>query len=107
MNGEPLQPQHGYPLRLLVPGWYGMTSVKWLTSIEAVRQPFDGFQQVVAYRYAQHEDDPGTPVTRMRPRALMAPPGVPDFFSRHRLVEAGSVRIIGRAWSGEGRESRA
>ena len=31
MNGEPLQPQHGFPLRLLVPGWYGMTSVKWLS----------------------------------------------------------------------------
>ena len=38
MNREPLQPQHGFPLRLLVPGWYGMTSVKWLTSIEAISE---------------------------------------------------------------------
>jgi hypothetical protein len=48
------------------------------------------------------EDDHGTPVTRIRPRALMVPPGVPDFFSRRRLVEAGSVPLVGRAWSGQG-----
>ncbi len=102
MNGAALQPQHGFPLRLVVPGWYGMTSVKWLTSIEAVREHFTGFQQDTAYRYMQDEDDPGTPVTRIRPRALMVPPGVPEFFSRRRLVEAGSVGLIGRAWSGQG-----
>ena len=102
MNGEPLQPQHGFPLRLLVPGWYGMTSVKWLTSIEAVTEPFEGFQQAVAYRYMAGEDDPGTPVTRIKPRALMVPPGIPDFFSRRRLVENGNVALIGRAWSGQG-----
>ena len=106
MNGEPLQPQHGFPLRLIVPGWYGMTSVKWLTAIEALRQPFEGFQQATAYRFMTAEDDPGTPVTRMRPRALMVPPGMPDFFSRRRLVEAGRVGLIGRAWSGQGRIER-
>ncbi len=100
MNGRPLEPQHGYPLRLLVPGWYGMTSVKWLTSIEAVRQPFDGYQQATAYRYHAAEDDPGEPVERIRVRALMAPPGMPDFFTRGRLVDAGRVSIVGRAWSG-------
>ncbi len=52
MNGAPLPPQHGFPLRLVVPGWYGMTSVKWLTRITAVREPFEGFQQL-AYRYRQ------------------------------------------------------
>lgn len=50
MNGQPLQPQHGAPLRLLVPGWYGMTSVKWLTSIEATDHPFVGYQQAWAWR---------------------------------------------------------
>ena len=40
MNGRPLEPQHGAPVRLLVPGWYGMTSVKWLTRITAVTEPF-------------------------------------------------------------------
>jgi DMSO/TMAO reductase YedYZ molybdopterin-dependent catalytic subunit len=102
MNGAPLEPQHGHPLRLVVPGWYGMTSVKWLKSIEAVTDPFDGFQQAAAYWYKTTEDDPGTPVNRIRPRALMVPPGIPDFFSRRRFVDAGSVGIVGRAWSGHG-----
>ena len=100
MNGRPLEPQHGFPLRLLVPGWYGMTSVKWLTSIEVVDEPFRGYQQAVAYVFQQDADDPGTPVTRQEVRALMIPPGFPDFFTRHRLVEAGPVRLAGRAWSG-------
>jgi DMSO/TMAO reductase YedYZ molybdopterin-dependent catalytic subunit len=49
MNGRPLEPQHGHPLRLIVPGWYGMTSVKWLKRIEAVTEPFAGCQQCTAY----------------------------------------------------------
>jgi DMSO/TMAO reductase YedYZ molybdopterin-dependent catalytic subunit len=101
MNGRPLEPQHGFPLRLVVPGWYGMTSVKWLSSIEAVAQPFEGYQQTPAYHYRRTEDEPGEPVTRIRPRALMEPPGLPDFFSRRRLVDAGHVVVHGRAWSGQ------
>ena len=100
MNGRPLEPQHGAPLRLLVPGWYGMTSVKWLTRIEAVSEPFEGHQQAVKYRYQQDEDDPGEGVTRIRVRALMIPPGYPDFLTRRRTVDAGTVVLRGRAWSG-------
>jgi len=106
MNGRPLEPQHGYPLRLLVPGWYGMTSVKWLTGIEAVDRPFEGYQQKDAYRFQQDLDDPGEPVERMRVRALMIPPGIPDFFSRRRFVRPGPTLIRGRAWSGEGNVER-
>jgi len=102
MNGAALQPQHGFPARLLVPGWYGMASVKWLVRIEAVAKPFSGYQQRVAYRYQQHADDPGDPVTRMRVRALLVPPGFPDFFTRKRILDAGPTTIFGRAWSGEG-----
>lgn len=102
MNGAPLPPQHGAPLRLLVPGWYGMTSVKWLTSIEVVDRPFEGFQQVEAYRYQRDADDPGEPVSRILVRALLVPPGIPDFFSRRRFVDAGPVALAGRAWSGHG-----
>jgi DMSO/TMAO reductase YedYZ molybdopterin-dependent catalytic subunit len=101
MNGEPLQPQHGFPLRLLVPGWYGMTSVKWLRSIEAVSEPFDGYQQAVAYHYKRDADDPGEPVTRLRVRALMIPPGIPDWFTRQRVADAGPIQLSGRAWSGD------
>ncbi len=100
MNGEPLQPQHGYPLRLLVPGWYGMTSVKWLDRIEAIDEPFQGYQMTASYRYCQTTDDPGEPVTLMRVRALMVPPGIPDFATRTRFVEAGRVTLTGQAWAG-------
>ncbi len=106
MNGRPLEPQHGFPLRLVVPGWYGMTSVKWLTSIEAIEEPFAGYQQASGYVYREHADDGGEPVQRMRPRALMVPPGIPVFMGRARVVESGPVPLIGRAWSGTGRVAR-
>ncbi|HXG26995.1 MAG TPA: sulfite oxidase [Candidatus Binatia bacterium] len=100
MNGQPLQPQHGFPVRLIVPGWYGMASVKWLTRIEAAAEPFAGYQQASTYRFKSDADDPGIPVTRIRVRALMTPPGIPDFFTRQRMVDAGRVTLTGRAWSG-------
>jgi sulfane dehydrogenase subunit SoxC len=102
MNGVPLPPQHGSPLRLVVPDWYGMASVKWLKEIKAIEEPFKGVQQALAYNYQSSEDDPGTPVTRKHPHALMIPPGIPDFLSRKRHVEAGKTTIEGRAWSGFG-----
>jgi len=100
MNGAPLQPQHGYPLRLVVPGWYGMASVKWLNRIELVSEPFTGYQQLQAYRYRQSGDDPGEPVSLIKVRALMVPPGIPELMTRTRLVKAGTVKLIGRAWAG-------
>ena len=106
MNGNELPPQHGYPLRLVVPGWYGMASVKWLSSIKVLTKPFDGFQQAVAYRYQQDADDAGTPVSWIKVRSLMIPSGVPDFFTRSRMVPAGPVMLTGRAWSGEGAVQR-
>ena len=102
INGEPLPPQHGFPLRLVVPGWYGMTSVKWLARIDLLDEPFDGYQQTTGYRMRSSEDDPGTPVTRIMPRALMVPPGIPDFFTRARTLSPGPCRVQGRAWSGWG-----
>ncbi len=101
MNGNELPPQHGYPLRLVVPGWYGMASVKWLESIEVVTAPFAGYQQQVAYRYQDSADDAGTPVSRIRVRSLMVPPGIPEFFTRKRVLPRGPVMLQGRAWSGQ------
>lgn len=106
MNGRVLEPQHGAPLRLIVPGWYGMTSVKWLTRIEAVTEPFAGYQQATGYRYQQADDEVGEPVDRIRVRALMIPPGIPDFLTRRRFVEAGPVTIRGRAWCGSSSVTR-
>jgi sulfane dehydrogenase subunit SoxC len=101
MNGAPLPPQHGYPVRLLVPGWYGMTSVKWLTRIEVLTEAFTGYQQLQSYRLRQAEEDEGDPLSRMLPRSLMVPPGKPEFLTRERIVE-GACRLEGRAWSGRG-----
>ena len=100
MNGQPLPPQHGAPLRLVVPGWYGMASVKWLSAIEALEKPFEGPQQTLSYHFRGAPDDPGIPCTRMRVRSLMAPPGIPDFYARTRVLDAGKVELRGRAWSG-------
>jgi DMSO/TMAO reductase YedYZ molybdopterin-dependent catalytic subunit len=100
MNGAPLPPQHGFPLRLVVPGWYGMTNVKWLSRIEFLDQPFGGYQNRQGYRLRQTEEDEGVPLDRMQPRSLLVPPGIPEFFSRDRTVEGGEVALEGRAWSG-------
>ena len=100
VNGVPLPPQHGYPLRLVVPGWYGMTSVKWLARMTVRDEPFDGYQMHRAYRLRRDEDDPGEPVTTIAPRSLMVPPGIPEFISRARVVSAGPCELLGRAWSG-------
>jgi sulfane dehydrogenase subunit SoxC len=89
-------------VRLIVPGWYGMTSVKWLSRIDAIAERFAGYQQATGYRIRAHDGDEGTPVTRIMPRALMAPPGIPDFMSRARFLEAGPCEVTGRAWSGWG-----
>jgi DMSO/TMAO reductase YedYZ molybdopterin-dependent catalytic subunit len=102
MNGAPLPPQNGFPLRLVVPGWYGMASVKWLKWIEVLAHPFDGYQQVGNYVYRQRRGDLGVPVTTMRVKSLMVPPGIPDWYTRHRVVETGPVELTGRAWSGGG-----
>ena len=106
MNGASLPPPHGAPLRLVVPGWYGMASVKWLKGITAMDKPFEGVQQTQLYRFKRSQDDPGTPVTRQHPHALMAPPGIPDFLTRERHVEAGRITIEGKAWSGLGTVER-
>jgi DMSO/TMAO reductase YedYZ molybdopterin-dependent catalytic subunit len=106
MNGAPLEPQHGYPLRLLVPGWYGMTSVKWLTRIDAAPVRFEGYQMVGTYRYSRTSDEEGEPVTLIRPRALMLPPGIPDFLTRTRLLKPGPVTLTGRAWAGRSQVAR-
>ena len=52
------------------------------------------------YRYCEGADDPGEPVDRIRVRSLMVPPGIPDFMTRARLVQAGTVDLVGRAWAG-------
>jgi DMSO/TMAO reductase YedYZ molybdopterin-dependent catalytic subunit len=101
VNGVPLPPQHGFPLRLVVPGWYGMTSVKWLARITLLDAPHDGYQMRHGYRFRQHEDEEGEPITRIQLRSLMIPPGIPEFLTRSRVVRAGRCELQGRAWAGD------
>ena len=96
MNGEPLPVEHGYPLRLIVPRWYAVASVKWLTEIELIDRAFTGHYQGDKYRYVW-ERDGGTvsePVTLQRVRALITEP-LP-----HADVRSGELVIRGVAWSG-------
>ena len=97
MNGEPLPKEHGYPLRLIVPGWYAVASVKWLTDIEVTSTPFDGFFQTSRYVYEWDQEDGTTqiePVRLQQVRALITEPG-PDT----ELV-VGDTTVRGIAWSG-------
>lgn len=102
MNGAALPPQHGAPLRLVVPRWYGMASVKWLRAIEVLERPFDGIQQAASYHFRSVAGDKGEPCRLMRVNSLMAPPGIPDFYARHRTAQTGEIVLTGRAWSGAG-----
>ena len=76
-----------------------MTNVKWLERIEFIDEPFGGYQQAASYRVRQSEDEEGEPLSRMRPRSLFVPPGIPEFLTRERTVAAGEVVLEGRAWS--------
>jgi sulfite oxidase len=97
MNGEPLTPPHGYPLRLLVPGWYGVASVKWLATISALPSAFDGYYQRERYVYVGEEGTAeGAPVSLMRVRAVIANP------QPNATLPLGRVEVEGSAWSGAG-----
>ncbi len=76
MNGEPLSPPHGYPLRLIVPGWYAVSSVKWLTEIIITDQPCEAYYQVVKYWYhwVRNGHDERAQVKLMNVRALISSP---------------------------------
>jgi sulfane dehydrogenase subunit SoxC len=95
MNGAPLTAEHGAPLRLVVPGAYGMASVKWVQSIEAVRVPFTGHFQTERYIYVEEPGiQDGEPVRRMRVRSLILDP------CDGTTLDRGAVEIRGIAWSG-------
>jgi DMSO/TMAO reductase YedYZ molybdopterin-dependent catalytic subunit len=102
-NGQPLLPHHGFPLRLVVPTWYGMTSVKWLRSITVIDHTFQGEEQKQVYRETFGSSDGGRPVQKKKVRSAMMPPGIPDAISRRRFVSRGATQLQGKAWSGRGR----
>jgi len=96
MNGEPLTIQHGYPLRVVVPGWYAVTSVKWLNEIKVIDKLFTGHYQSDVYHYEWQRNGQMVrePVTLQRVRSLITEPNA------NLEVERGEVAIRGVAWSG-------
>ena len=101
MNGAPLSQQHGYPLRLVVPGWYGMASVKWLREITVLSEPFEGFFQTQEYVYVGEEGvSDNTPVSSMRVRSLILEP---ETGTAHKQDP---IQVAGIAWTGDGRVTK-
>ncbi len=96
MNGEPINPDHGAPFRLIVPHWYGVASVKWLKHIQVLTQPFVGEFETGHYLY-QWADRTAERVTVMRPRARITNP-------RPGATIDGDQKCVvrGKTWSGTG-----
>jgi DMSO/TMAO reductase YedYZ molybdopterin-dependent catalytic subunit len=95
MNGEPLSPDHGAPFRLVVPRWYGVASVKWLTHIDVINEEYEGEFQVGHYMY-EWPDREHEAVTTMRVRSRISDPAPAA------VIPAGTYRIRGKSWSGTG-----
>jgi DMSO/TMAO reductase YedYZ molybdopterin-dependent catalytic subunit len=99
MNGEDLPVRHGFPVRAVVAGWYGMASVKWLTRILATDRPFDGYFQTFNYTVWERRDGLATlvPVTELQVKSQIARP------APYEVVAAGRpYRVAGAAWTGTG-----
>ena len=97
MNGEDLPPEHGFPIRAVAPGWYGMASVKWLTRIEVLPDEFTGFHQNDYYVYVAEGGSGhalGQRVTSIQVKSLVTWP------NRGGLVAPGTHTVRGVAWSG-------
>jgi DMSO/TMAO reductase YedYZ molybdopterin-dependent catalytic subunit len=99
MNGKPLKPAHGYPLRAVLGGWYGMASIKWINKITVLNKPYDGFWQTMDYAYYTRSNGGApslTPVTKIQPKAVIT-----------NLGEGSSAlgnqfhTVQGVAWAGE------
>ena len=98
MNGRPLTPEHGHPARAIVPGWYGMAHVKWLTRVRVSAEPFRGFYMVKRYFTARRHPNTGepvlTPVTRMGVKSQIDSPVDGE------TLRPGAQVVRGRAWAG-------
>jgi DMSO/TMAO reductase YedYZ molybdopterin-dependent catalytic subunit len=98
MNGRDLPQDHGFPVRAIVPGHYGMASVKWLTRIQAVREPFHGYWQTSDYAYwALMEDKPvRRALGEMQLKSEIARPRVYETLAPNQIYP-----VVGAAWAGE------
>jgi DMSO/TMAO reductase YedYZ molybdopterin-dependent catalytic subunit len=107
MNGETLPVEHGFPLRVVVPGWAGDSWIKWVTSLTVLNREHDGFWMARAYRHPGKPVQPGRavppeamqPVTSLRVKSVIAEPrGNGGVIT----ADAGKPLVIrGTAWSGD------
>lgn len=103
MGGAELHANHGFPLRAVVPGWYGMASVKWLTRIVITDRPFNGFFQSLDYSIYERRDGlvTVTPLTQMQVKSLIVQPA-----PMQRVAPNTAFRVHGLAWTGESEITR-
>jgi sulfite oxidase len=103
MNGQPIPPVHGFPLRAIVPGWEGAYAMKWLTTLRVIDREFDGFWVATAYRYPIKQVAPGAavspkdmaPLTGLAVKSLITKP------LDGATVASGKIDVAGFAWAGE------
>jgi DMSO/TMAO reductase YedYZ molybdopterin-dependent catalytic subunit len=96
MNGDDLPPEHGFPVRAIVPGWYAMASVKWLQRIIVTDRPFTGYYQTIDYAYWDNRDEMAElkPLTEMQVKAEIARPAEDEI-----VPAKSSVCVRGGAWA--------
>lgn len=103
MNGEDLTAAHGFPVRLLVPGWYGMASVKWVNRIVVTDRPFNGYFQTMVYSYFERRQGLPTlvPTNEQFVKSQIARPAHDELVAANTIV-----RVRGAAWTGESEVAR-
>lgn len=103
MNGQPLPPAHGFPLRMIVPGWEGAYAVKWLNALRVLDRSFDGFWVATGYRYPTRVVSPGTPVDAkdMAPLTGLVVKSLITTPLDGARVAPGLVVVGGWAWAGD------
>ncbi len=98
MNGQELTLTHGFPVRALVPGWYGMAAVKWLSRVVVADRPFVGYFQTLDYATWERRDGLASlvPIGEIQVKSQIARP------SAYEVIKAGAdYRVFGAAWTGE------
>ena len=96
-NGEPIRPEQGYPLRLLVPGWEGINSVKWLRRIKVTHQPTMSMLEITDYTNLRSDGKSHWFNFEMGPKSVITRPS-----GGQQLSGPGFHEITGLAWSGGG-----
>ncbi len=103
LAGADVPANHGFPVRVIVPGWYGMASVKWLTRIVVTERPYQGFFQSLDYSIYERSQDlvTVTPLSQMQVKSMIVRPA-----AQERIAPNTAYRVFGVAWTGESEITR-